>query len=61
MANIINNYFSTVFTKYSGDCLPNLASLLDKNECLSSINILEQLMLKKLKELKINKSPICGG
>ena len=57
MANMINNYFIKVFTKDSGDCLPNLALFLDENECLSSINISEQLVLKKLKELKINKSP----
>ena len=45
MANIVNNYFSTVFTKDSGDCLPNLASFSDENECLSSINISEQFVL----------------
>ena len=48
MADIINSYLSTVFTKDSGDCLPNLASFLNENECLSSINISEQLVLKKL-------------
>ena len=52
IANIIKNYFSTVFTKDSGDCLPNLASFLDENECLSSINIFEQLVLKKLNIIK---------
>ena len=46
MANININYFSAVFTKNSGDCLPNLASFLDDNECLSSINMPEQLVLK---------------
>ena len=56
MANIINNYFSTVFTEDSGDCLPNLSSFLDENKCLFSIKISEQIVLKKLKELKINKS-----
>ena len=44
MANIINNYFSTVFTKDSGDFLPNLASFLNENECLSSINIFETVI-----------------
>ena len=39
MANIVNNYFSTFFTKDSGDCLSNLASFLDENEYLSSIYI----------------------
>ena len=57
MTNIIKNYFSTVFTKDSGVCLLNLALFLYENDCLSSINIHEQLVLKKLKELKINKSP----
>ena len=56
MSNIINIYFSSVFTNDS-DNLPNLAPLLDDNESLSSINISEQLVLKKLKELKTNKSP----
>ena len=46
-----------VFRKDPGDFLPNLAPFLDKNECLSSINTSEQLVLKKLKELKVNKSP----
>ena len=41
MANTINNYFSTDFTQDSDDCLPNLASFLNDNECLSSINISE--------------------
>ena len=48
MANIINNYFSTVFAKDLGDYLPNLSSFLDENECLSSINISEQFVLKKV-------------
>ena len=47
MANIINNYFSTVFARDSDDCLPNLASFLDENKCLSSINISEQFVLNK--------------
>ena len=49
MAKMINNYFSTVFISDSGDCLPNLASFLDENKCLTSINISGQLVLKKLK------------
>ena len=47
MATIINKYFNTVFTKDSNDVLPNLASFSDDKECLTSINISEQLLLKQ--------------
>ncbi len=53
IANILNDYFSQVFTKEDTDNMPHMFDL----SILNNFSITEAEVLKGLGALKINKSP----
>ena len=57
--NIINEYFSSVFSKEGLNNIPISVKKFSKviSEPLCSINITDKMVLEKLEKLKINKSP----
>ena len=58
MANEINSYFSSVFTKETTLNIPNFTAkfLEENNQPLSFLDVNEHLVLAKLQSLKVNKS-----
>ena len=57
-ANILNQYFSSVFTKENTETLPEPQSVFDSsiNNELLDIDITEAIVLQKLNNIKLNKS-----
>lgn len=55
-AEVFLNYFSSVFTNEPDDDMPYFEKR-EYKEVLENINITEDMILKKLKDIKINKSP----
>ena len=56
MANILNEYFSTVYTNEDTSSIPNAPITYQGNEPLEKIIITEDMVKDKIKKLKSNKS-----
>src|SRR5579872_4976179 len=58
-ANIFNDYFASVFTVEDRDNIPIAEQVFTglESDCLSEITINEDIVFKKLSEIKVNKSP----
>jgi hypothetical protein len=58
-ANIFNDYFASVFTIEDTDFIPEAENIFtgSVSECLSDIDIQENIVYKKLSELNIHKCP----
>src|SRR5579862_9410908 len=59
-AELLNNYFSRVFTLENTNCIPTPEQIFKGDqieEGLNKIEVTEQIVLKKLCELNINKCP----
>ena len=64
ICNTLNNYFGSVFNEEKNvDVMPEVKCLFNEdNSCtLNSINIMQETIIKKLCNLKINKAPGVDG
>jgi len=59
MSELLNDYFASVFTKENTTDLPAVKSVYtgEENEKLCNFLISPQMVLDKLKKLKMNKAP----
>ena len=59
IAEVLNNFFSSVFTDENNTVLPEVITRFngDKSQELRNINITEEIVLNKLKQLKQGKAP----
>ena len=57
-AELMNNFFSSVFTDEDATHLPDFSNKVTDDDCINSVNIQEDVILKQLKSLDISKS--CG-
>lgn len=63
VCNVLNNYFSSVFTQENISCVANDFPVLeelfpgDRNHMLHDMCITEQIVLSKLKNLRVGKAP----
>ena len=55
-ANLFQKYFGGVYTKEPDGDMPYFEER-EYNEILSNLNVTEETIMKKLKKIKINKSP----
>ena len=56
MAEILNDFFASVFTDESSGAVPQMASLLSES-CISLVNIEESMVCDKIKKLKPSCAP----
>ena len=60
-ANHLNDYFVTVFTEENGCSIPVLENMIKEEDNLSKFVIDENMVKKKLEQLRIDKSPGADG
>ena len=56
-ANVLNDFFTSVYTKEPDEVLPEFEDKLDEIGHVTDVNITEEKVRSKLKQLKENKSP----
>ena len=56
-ANVLNDFFTSVYTKEPDAVLPEFEDKLDEIGHVTDVNITEEKVRSKLKQLKENKSP----